>query len=152
MIKIWLNIFVITSQCAVSTIASFPLLLYSIYSYMVLTVFNMYSFIQCLLHAKLCAGNFHIWYLIKKKALDLYSKLYFSPNITWLFPSAPVVALFSFWLWASMKVNRFKSCHIDSSILVKNIHCEFQIKLTSSKLYSKWQASNMCWFATGLRW
>ena len=49
---------------------------------MVLNVFNMYSFIQCILNAKLCAGNFRIWYLIKKKVLDLYSKLYFSPNLT----------------------------------------------------------------------
>ena len=73
----------IDNECAVSTIVSFLLLLYfSIYLYMVLNVFNMYSFIQCILNAKLCAGNFRIWYLIKKKVLDLYSKLYFSPNIT----------------------------------------------------------------------
>lgn len=57
--------------------------------------------------------------LIKKKVLDLYSKLYFSPSITWLFHLAPVVALFSFWLWVSVKVDRFKSCHIDSSIGIK---------------------------------
>lgn len=111
----------IDNECAISTIVSFLLLLYfSIYLYMVLNVFNMYSFIQCLLNAKLCAGNFHIWYLIKKKVLDLYSKLYFSPNITWLFLLAPVVGLFSFWLWVSMKVYRFKSCHIDSSIRTKS--------------------------------
>ena len=36
-----------------------------------------------------CAGSFHIWCLIKEKVLDIYSKLDFSPYITWPFHSVP---------------------------------------------------------------